>query len=147
MNVSNAQNLTSTTKEEGKFTFMETLGESVIQLADAHVSFYGHKIHRTSDILFSPEVPPNVNLSGPHRPVAEGDNITLTCNVTDGVPKPKLNHWLREKISLDEKNTAIVLRSIRKDQEGTYTCQASNKGGSANDSINVVVDSKTLKFC
>ena len=92
-------------------------------------------------------MPPNVSLSGPHRPVAEGDNITLTCNVTDGVPKPKLIRWLREKISLDEKNTAIVLRSIKKDQEGTYTCETSNEGGSANDSIKLVVDSKTLKFC
>ena len=96
---------------------------------------------------FSLEVPPKVHLSGPHRPVAEGDNVTLTCNVTDGVPKPEPIRWLRAKISLDEKNTTMVLRSIKKEQEGTYTCQASNEGGSANDSIKVIVDSKTLKFC
>ena len=104
-------------------------------------------MHRTSDILFSLEVPPKVRLSGPHRPVAEGGNVTLTCNVTDGVPKPEPIRWLRAKISLDEKNTTMVLKSIKKEQEGTYTCQASNEGGSANDSIKVFVDSKTLKFC
>ena len=104
-------------------------------------------MHRTSDILFSLEVPPKVRLSGSHLPVAEGDNVTLTCNVTDGVPKPEPIRWLRAKISLDEKDTTMVLRSIKKDQEGTYTCQASNEGGSANDSIKVIVDSKTLKFC
>ena len=104
-------------------------------------------MHRNSDILFSLEVPPKVRLSGPHRPVAKGDNVTLTCNVHDGVPKPEPIRWLRAKISLDEKNTTMILRSIKKDQEGTYTCETSNEGGSANDSIKVIVDSKTLKFC
>ena len=104
-------------------------------------------MHRTSDIPFSLEVPPEVHLSGPHHPVAEGDNVTLTCNVTDGVPKPEPIRWLRARISLDEKSTTMILRSIKNDQEGTYTCEASNKGGSANDSITVIVDSKTLKFC
>ena len=104
-------------------------------------------MHRTSDILFSLEVPPEIHLSGPHRPVAEGDSVTLTCNVIDDVPKPEPIRWLRAKISLDEKDTTMVLRSIKKDQEGTYTCETSNEGGSANDSIKVIVDSKTLKFC
>ena len=83
-----------------------------------------------------------MNLSGPHRPVAEGDNVTLTCNITDGVPKPNLI-WLKDKIPLDVKNTNLVLRGIKKEQEGTYTCETSNDGGSANDSIKVIVDSKT----
>ena len=104
-------------------------------------------MHRTSDILFSLEVLPKVRLSGPHRPVAEGDNVTLTCDVTDGVPRPEPIRWFRTNISLDEKNTTMVLRSIKKEQEGTYTCETSNEGGSANDSITVIVDSKTLKFC
>ena len=104
-------------------------------------------MHRTSDILFFLEVPPNVSLSGPHHPVVEGDNVTLTCNVTNGVPKPELIRWFRGKISLDEKNTTMVLRNIKKDQEGTYTCETSNEGGSAKDSIKVIVDSKTLMFC
>ena len=97
--------------------------------------------------FFSLEVPPKVHLSGPHRYVAEGDNVTLTCDVTDGVPKPELIRWLRAEIPLDEKNTAMVLRNIKKEQEGTYTCEASNEGGSAKDSIKVIVDSKTLRFC
>ena len=97
--------------------------------------------------LFFLEVPPNVSLSGPHHPVIEGDNVSLTCSVTNGVPKPELIRWFRAKISLDEKNTTMVLRNIKKDQEGTYTCETSNEGGSAKDSIKVIVDSKTLMFC
>ena len=89
-------------------------------------------------------MPPDVSLSGPRGPVTEGDNITLTCNIIDGVPKPELIRWLKEKISLHENNTNMVLRSIKEKQEGTYTCETSNEGGSAKDSIKVIVDSKTL---
>ena len=99
-------------------------------------------------IFFFPiQVPPKVRLSGPHGPVVEGDNVTLTCYVTNGVPRPEPIRWLRAKISLDEKNTTMVLSSIKKDQEGTYTCETSNEAGSAKDSIKVIVDSKTLRFC
>ena len=101
-------------------------------------------MHRTRDVFFSLEVPPIVSLSGPHRPVTIGDNITLTCNITDGVPKPKRIHWFKHKTPLDETITNLVLRSLKKEQEGTYTCETSNEGGSANDSIKVIVESKTL---
>ena len=87
-----------------------------------------------------------VRLSEPYRLVTEGDNVTLTCIIIDGVPKPELIHWFRAKFPLDGKNTNLLIRSIKKDQEGTYTCETSNEGGSANDSIKVIVDSKTLKF-
>ena len=90
-------------------------------------------------------MPPEVSLSGPHRPVTEGDNVTLTCNITDGVPKPNGIRWLKDKTPLlDKTKTNLVLRDLKKEQEGTYTCETSNEGGSANDSIKVIVDSKTL---
>ena len=94
--------------------------------------------------FFSVEVRPEVSLSGPHIPVIEGDNVTLTCNITNGVPYPESIRWLKGKIPLGEKNTNMVLRSIKKEQEGTYSCETSNEGGSAKDSIKIVVDSKTL---
>ena len=89
------------------------------------------------------EVPPEVTLSGPHSPVKEGDNVTLTCNITDGVPKPQLIRWLKDEILVDVKDTSMALRSIKKEDEGNYTCETTNEGGSVNGSITIIVDSKT----
>ena len=61
---------------------------------------------------------PEVSLSGPHIPVIEGDNVTLTCNITDGVSYPESIRWLKEKIPLGEKNTNMVLRSLKRNRKG-----------------------------
>ena len=90
-----------------------------------------------------PEVPPEVTLSGPHSPITEGDNVTLTCNITDGVPTPGLIRWLKDKTPVDVHDTNMALRSIEKEDEGSYICETRNEGGSVNGSINIVVDSKT----
>ncbi|KAK2571226.1 Tyrosine kinase receptor Cad96Ca [Acropora cervicornis] len=95
---------------------------------------------KSKEIVVTVIVPPKVNLSELHHPVTEGENVTLTCNITDGDPKPNQVRWLKDKNPLDEKKTKLVLRDIRKEQEGTYTCEAENGGGSANDSIKVIVD-------
>ncbi|XP_044176594.1 hemicentin-2-like [Acropora millepora] len=84
-------------------------------------------------------VPPKVSIIGPYRPVTKGENVTLTCIITDGVPKPGQFRWLKDKIRLDENNGNMILRSIKKEQEGTYTCETSNAGGSAKDNIKVIV--------
>ena len=121
---------------------METQGQFVIQMTlvcDLKVI----RCIETMRFFSLLQVPPRVNLSGPDRPVTEGDNVILTCNIIDGVPKPNLICWLKDKTSLDVKDTNLVLRGIKKEQEGTYTCETSSEGGSANDSIKVIVDSKT----
>ena len=89
-------------------------------------------------------MPLKVSLSGPQRHVTEGDNVTLTCNINNGVLKPNLIRWFKDKTPLDETKTNLALRGLKKKQEGTYTCETRNEGGYANDSIKVIVDSKTL---
>ena len=109
------------------------------------MSTKGHNMHLCFYFFFLTQVPPKVNLSGLHHPVTEGDNITLTCNITDG--DPNKIRWLKDKKYLDEKTTNLVLRDIKKEQEGTYTYEASHGAGSANDSIKANVDSKALNLC
>ena len=58
-----------------------------------------------------------VNLPELHHPVTEGDNVALTCNIADGVPNQV--RWLKDKNYLDEKKTILLLRDIKKEQEGT----------------------------
>ena len=73
--------------------------------------------------------------------VPERDNITLTCTV-DGFPKPQIN-WFRDTVQLkEEKKATLVKRYITEEGEGTYTCEAKNQGGSANDSFDIIVDGK-----
>ena len=106
------------------------------------------KVTKCIDVcfFFLTQVPPKVNLPELHHPVTEGDKVALTCNITDGVPNQI--RWLKDKNYLDEKTTNLVLRDIKKEEEGTYTCEATNRAGSGNDSIKVIVDSKIyLKFC
>ena len=86
-----------------------------------------------------------MTLSGPQRPITEGDNVTLTCNITDGVPKPQLIRWLNDKTPVDvkkKKKTSMALKSIKKEDQGNYICETRNEGGSVNGSINIVVDCK-----
>ncbi|XP_068759688.1 hemicentin-1-like [Montipora capricornis] len=84
-------------------------------------------------------VPPYVRLSGTSHNVLEGDNITLTCTVVDGLPKPQIS-WFKDKLPLTEEKATLVKRYITEEGEGTYTCVAKNEGGSANDSIDIIVD-------
>ncbi|XP_068712996.1 neural cell adhesion molecule 1-like [Montipora foliosa] len=84
-------------------------------------------------------IPPNVQLSGSRHYITEGDNITLTCTA-DGFPKPQIS-WFKDKLELkDEQKSTLVKRYITEEGEGTYTCEAKNQGGSANDSFDIIVD-------
>ncbi|XP_068690792.1 hemicentin-1-like [Montipora foliosa] len=91
------------------------------------------------DISVSVIVPPNVLLPGTTHYALEGDNVTLTCTVVDGLPKPQIS-WLKDKIPLAEEKARLVKRYITEEGEGTYTCVGKNEGGSANDSIDIIVD-------
>ena len=102
-------------------------------------------MYRSRNVSFSLDVRPEVRIRGPYRPVTEGDNVTLTCIITDRVPKPGQIRWLKDEIRLDENNRNMVLTSIKKEEGGTYTCETSNEVGFAKDSIEVIVDGKTLQ--
>ena len=67
----------------------------------------------------------------------------MNCTITEGSPEPTIR-WLKNKTSLDKADKTLFLRDVTYEDEGKYTCEAENKGGVANDSIDVFVDSKSL---
>lgn len=73
--------------------------------------------------------------------IIEGRDVKLMCIVLLGNPTPKIT-WYRmgEPIHLqmsdegqisDDGNGNLILRRVRVDDEGEYTCVASNAGGNA----------------
>ena len=96
--------------------------------------------------LFFSIVSPNVHLLGSGRHMQEGDSVNLTCNVTEGIPRPQIS-WLKDGDPLSrEKNTTLILTNVTDRDEGWYTCKAQNAGGSFTDSIYITVKSKLIKI-
>ena len=64
--------------------------------------------------------------------VDEGKKVTLKCQ-PEGSPKPIKIEWLKNGVSLSlDKNSDdpnLVFEKVNRTDEGTYTCQASNKAG------------------
>ena len=84
----------------------------------------------------------DIQLSGPNRTIREGDSVSISCIINEGLPKPEI-HWSKDKWPLEEqKNTTLRLTKVTAKDAGRYTCKAKNEGGSAETSINVTVDSE-----
>lgn len=73
--------------------------------------------------------------------VREGQNATFICNVTEGIPKPELRWFYKEK--LKRSTETLVLQNVTKQtNEGKYTCIATNREGTSNDTATLIVDGK-----
>ncbi len=46
---------------------------------------------------------------------------------------------------MDEKNTNLILTRVTDKDEGLYRCEARNRGGMADDIVNIAVDSKCIQ--
>ena len=87
-------------------------------------------------------VPPNIEVSSSRNFPREGDNVSLTCNITEGSPAPEI-HWFKDGTSKEDKKGAVFdLANVTANDKGWYTCEAVNKGGSSDASILITVDSK-----
>ena len=86
---------------------------------------------------------PSVRLSGPSQPIREGNSVNLTCNVTAGFPSPRLQ-WSKNGEDLKENSAVLVLKEVTDKDEGRYTCEARNSGGSSVDEVQVNVQGKFI---
>nr|XP_006642360.2 PREDICTED: V-set and immunoglobulin domain-containing protein 2 [Lepisosteus oculatus] len=76
-----------------------------------------------------------------------GQDITLTCKATQGLPQP-IYTWTKEKLQRllpassmvqDQRTGTLFLQNLSSPFSGTYTCQASNELGQASCRVNVSV--------
>jgi len=88
-------------------------------------------------------VPPKIKLLSPGRYTQEGDSVSLTCKIIDGSPEPKIS-WFKDGDLQQEETTILILANVTDRDEGIYTCQGLNAGGSFTDSINLTVNSKLI---
>ena len=73
----------------------------------------------------------------------EGDSFNLTCIIIEGSPEPKIS-WFKDGDLQHEEKTTLILANVTDRDEGRYTCQAQNDGGSFTDSIYIIVKSKFI---
>lgn len=93
--------------------------------------------------MLSLVVLPSIHLSGPSHPIPEGDSVNLTCNVTAGLPSPQLR-WSKNGEDLEDNSAVLFLREVTENDEGRYTCEARNLGGSSVDDVQVNVQGKFI---
>ncbi|XP_065055871.1 hemicentin-2-like isoform X2 [Rhopilema esculentum] len=85
----------------------------------------GPSRNETVDIQVSPQinVPSTLNVN-------EGQRASLTCSVTAANPSPTITWRGPANNVLSSTNGVLVMSPVRREQNGTYTCEASNGVGS-----------------
>ena len=53
--------------------------------------------------------------------------------------------WYKEGKRVPQESTALLLREVKAEDGGNYTCKAENSGGSDEDGIDVAVHSKSIQ--
>ncbi|KAJ8361895.1 hypothetical protein AAFF_G00414140 [Aldrovandia affinis] len=92
-------------------------------------------------------IPPSVPVCGLNGQVYAGNDVTLTCQSSHGVPAP-IYSWSREKNAApllpgnmveDQHNGSLILRNLSAAFYGIYTCRASNNLSYTHCTVNVNV--------
>ncbi|CAN7996397.1 unnamed protein product, partial [Ixodes pacificus] len=86
-------------------------------------------------------------VAGPYR---EGEPLTLTCEVTGGVPEPKVTWWRNASTQLPSRadssshgvtrSTLQVAQLHRRDLNASLTCRASDHNGTYAVASSVTLD-------
>ena len=78
-----------------------------------------------------------------NKNVTEGDNVTVNCRPTGGIPDPALM-WTN--VSSDEhiEGNPLTIININRAQAGDYRCTANNTCGEASTVMNINVQCKNV---
>ena len=86
--------------------------------------------------ILPPVVPTITSVTDESRPVCEGEQVVLTCKA-EGNPKPYLA-WKRKGIVLQNStNTNYTISNLKREDEGNYTCVATNIVDSKSEVANI----------
>lgn len=88
----------------------------------------------------STTVLPEVNVTATRTVLSQGDDVTLTCNITRGNPSANTYTWTRlESSFILTAETSPILRfsSIALEQFGSYRCEVRNSVGIGRDSVTI----------
>ena len=86
---------------------------------------------------------PKIHVIIPNNTIREGDSVNLTCIVDAGFPESQIR-WTKDG-TLRGKGNAICLTRVTTKDQGRYTWEAVNSGGSSSDSIYVKVQGNRNK--
>lgn len=86
---------------------------------------------------------PKIHVIIPNNTIREGDSVNLTFIVDAGFPESQIR-WTKDG-TLRGKGNAICLTRVTTKDQGRYTWEAVNSGGSSSDSIYVKVQGNRNK--
>uniref|UniRef100_A0A8C5R8P3 Cell adhesion molecule 4 n=1 Tax=Leptobrachium leishanense TaxID=445787 RepID=A0A8C5R8P3_9ANUR len=136
-------------QENGKiFSIMNTIrfpverrdnGE-IITCEASHAALKGQK--KQTQYVLDVQYSPTARIQASQTVVREGDELNLKCDVT-GNPRPTEIIWSRLNDSLPERaqiqGDLLTFSSLSLQDNGTYSCQVSNKHGRSSDQYVLVV--------
>ena len=91
-----------------------------------------------------PPVPPSVSLSLTKSPASVGDDVTITCIASGGIPSDYSFMWFKGSameplagVAVDETMSQLSFSDIQPDDFDTYTCHVNNSVRHMNKSISL----------
>ena len=73
----------------------------------------------------------------------ENDRLTLDCQIQSNPPSTEPITWLKNGASMPGINSpSLILQTIKRNDEGEYTCISSNSIGRSQASVNIRVQCK-----
>ncbi|XP_036624372.1 vascular cell adhesion protein 1 isoform X2 [Trichosurus vulpecula] len=130
-----------------KMTFtptIEDMGKSLICEAKLPIDEmeFEPKERRTTQILQVNIIPKNTIISiTPSNTVTEGHSVTMTCS-SEGLPPPEI-FWSKKRENEDplplSDNATLTIEDMKKEDSGTYMCEAKNQFGKSRKEVEVTV--------
>jgi len=109
------------------------------------ISFLKLLILLLENVVIPPAVPPRIQPGPKVMRIQVGHPVELPC-VVRGVPKPTLT-WTKEGKSYPvSPDGSLALRTVGLDDEGTYTCTATNSAGRDEAQVNLQIQG-WLQMC